>query len=190
MFSPTLNIPAQVFSMFLHEYRHIFVRPDDNLPDDTNSPRPPFGGEPHEERRPSIASQLLSSVGPNTPGIKSPLLPPMPLHLQQPQEPQTPRTIAASYEPSYEQMFTPTQPEFPRTPSHPPPHDFYQNEQANGSSAGLSIPGDAKGSKQRRRESSMMFMMGGMRNKNTFAAPKGYMPLFTFDNIPLFQTKY
>lgn len=177
VFSPTLNIPAEVFSMFLHEYKHIFVRPDDNLPDDRDTPRSPFR-EHHQERRPSIpTAQYLNSVKPpNTPGLNSPR--PFPPHLNQMQEPQTPRTVAASYEPSYEQMFTPTSApnmDFPRTPSYPPPGEghLYQNEQANDSSAGL-VSSEAKGGRARRRESSMMFMMGGMRNKSAFATPKGW----------------
>lgn len=170
MFSPTLNIPAEVFSMFLHEYKHIFVRPDDNLPDDRDSPRSPFR-EHHEERRPSVAT-IQYMKQPNTPGLNSPL--PFPLHPSLMQEPQTPRTIAASYEPSYEQMFTPTSApsmDFPPRPSGE--NNPYQNEQANNSSAGLQTPGDGKGNRARRRESSMMFMMGGMRNKNASATPKG-----------------
>lgn len=171
VFSPTLNIPAQVFSMFLHEYKHIFVRPDDNLPDDRDTPRSPFR-ETHEERRPSVpTAQYMNSLKPlNTPVLNSPFPP----YLQQTQEPQTPRTIAASYEPSYERVFTPTSaPDmgFPHTPSYPPPSEVqpHQGGHTGSSLAGPPMSSDGK-SKARRRESSMMFMMP--RNKSSFA-PQG-----------------
>lgn len=169
VFSPTLNIPAQVFSMFLHEYKHIFVRPDDNLPDDRDTPHSPFQEhqEHHEERRPSVPSaQYMNSLKqPGTPGLNSPFPP----HLQQAQEPQTPRTAAASYEPTYE-VFTPSSaPDmgFPRTPSYPPPGEGHPHQ---GGYAGSSLTGPPMSGKARRRESSMMFMMS--RNKSPFA-PQG-----------------
>lgn len=170
VFSPTLNIPAQVFSMFLHEYKHIFVRPDDNLPDDRDTPSSPFR-ENHEERRPSVPTvqHMNSPKQLNTPALNSPFPP----HLQQIQEPQTPRTATASYEPSYEKMFTPTSaPDmvFPHTPSYPPPGEDHphQGGHASGNLAGPPISGGI--GKARRRESSMMFMMP--RNKSSFA-PQG-----------------
>lgn len=166
VFSPTLNIPAQVFSMFLHEYKHIFIRPDDNLPDDRDTPRSPFR-ENHEERRPSVPTvQYMNSLQQlNTPVLNSPFPP----FLQQMQEPQTPRTVAASYEPSYEKMFTPTSaPDmgFPRTPSYPPPGEGH----VGGSSTRPPISSDGKSNKTRRRESSMFSMLP--KNKSSFA-PQG-----------------
>ncbi|RPB11142.1 hypothetical protein P167DRAFT_546496 [Morchella conica CCBAS932] len=191
VFSPTLNIPAQVFSMFLHEYRHIFVRPEEQYPSEHEPPQSP-SREAHDNRptitgpmqqsaqppqqqlqqqtqqqpqqQPSTQQQqqqqLIHHPGPvpGTPGL--PLKTPLPNLVQ---EPQTPRTVAASYEPDYSQMFTPSQSEFPRSPL---PVEVTQGESASG----LSLP--EKGGRQRRRESSMMFMMGGMRNKNSFVVPK------------------
>lgn len=171
VFSPTLNIPAQVFSMFLHEYKHIFVRPDDNLPDDRDTPRSPFR-ETYEERRPSVPTvQYMNPLNQlNTPLLSSPFLP----HLKQIQEPQTPKTVTASYEPSYEQMFTPTSaPDMgvPHTPSYPPSGEaHHQGGHVGSNLAGPPISGDGKSDKARRRESSMMFKMP--RNKSSFA-PQG-----------------
>lgn len=102
VFSPTLNIPAQVFSMFLHEYQKIFFREDEvaespkplaapqrpKLPDPPGTPtatmqalmalqrRPepnqPAGYEPQYERREPPGSPTMS----NPPGSAGGLAPP------------------------------------------------------------------------------------------------------------------
>jgi RalA-binding protein 1 len=168
--------------MFLHEYNHIFVRPDEgNLegfrsysPDERRSSpeeRRPVT-LPATERRPSTSHHLDIGKPLMTPGIPSSPFPPLQQKLQEP--PVTPKPQVASYEPAYETICTPTS---------QPPMGFPQplsgdQSQMNGNGSGLALP-DTKGNKARRRESSMMFMMGGIGkskggfgNKNSGANSK------------------
>ncbi|PWW72070.1 hypothetical protein C7212DRAFT_302347 [Tuber magnatum] len=167
VFSPTLNIPAQVFSMFLHEYNHIFVRPEEgNLealrshypkhphqnPPSTPSPVSPRSPYPTlTDHRPSVTGSLLNPRNPNaaplTPAMRSPLPPSRPA----PQDPPiTPKPQFASYEPTYETVITPTPTTQPAMGFPVPPPMLGDGPGDNGPS----------GAKARRRESSMMFMMG------------------------------
>ncbi|RPA98004.1 hypothetical protein L873DRAFT_1688967 [Choiromyces venosus 120613-1] len=167
VFSPTLNIPAQVFSMFLHEYNHIFVRPEEgNLealrnhypqhphqnPPLTPSPISPRNPYPTPtDRRPSTAGSLLNpnniGAGPLTPAMHSPL-PPLRSAPQEP--PIAPKPQFVSYEPAYETVVTPTPTTQPVMGFPAPPPMLGDGTGDNGPSA----------VKARRRESSMMFMMG------------------------------
>ena len=167
VFSPTLNIPAEVFSMFLHEYNHIFVRPEEgNLealrshypkhphqnPPSTPSPISPRSPYPTPtDRRPSTTGSLLNPNNPDaaplTPALRSPLPPLRPA----PQEPPiTPKPQFASYEPVYETVVTPT-------PTMQPVMGFPAPQPMLSDGSGDNGP---SGAKARKRESSMMFMMG------------------------------
>lgn len=146
VFSPTLNIPAQVFSMFLHEYRQIFFSEGET----PQSPQP--------LAQPTVPSQRVMEP-PGTPTLN-------PLHSlqQRPQQRQPQPAPYESYEPSYER----------REPTSPTSSIGTNLSQATNTTtpSSLGVPSDGKSAKTRRRESSMMFMMGGMgKNKgsgNTF----------------------
>ncbi|KAG0639144.1 hypothetical protein HOY80DRAFT_1045916 [Tuber brumale] len=166
VFSPTLNIPAQVFSMFLHEYNHIFVRPEEgNLealrshypkhphqnPPSTPSPVSPRSPYPTPtDRRPSTTGSLLNPNNPNAAPLAPAMHSPLPPSRPAPQEPPiTPKPQFASYEPAYGTVITPT-------PTKQPAMGFPTPPPMLGD-----VPGDngPSGAKARRRESSMMFMM-------------------------------
>lgn len=156
VFSPTLNIPAQVFSMFLHEYNHIFVRPDEGNLDALRT-------HVSAEYRPSTSASrggLDPPKTPKTPGLPLSPLPPPSTPLP---PPSTPKPQVVSYEPTYETVVTPTPGmlKSPMTFPQPP-----ASSSKDHSPAML----DVKTSKARRRESSMMFMMGARKSKNAFSS--------------------
>lgn len=154
VFSPTLNIPAQVFSMFLHEYRHIFFRDGEARP-----PSPPVERVPQQPMSPrqsgfdsSVQSRALLTQRMMEPP-KTPMLPSHPGVLR-PQGQSVPPLQAQviNYEPNYEYM-----------PKITSPTEFNPTRFESIAAAGsLSVP-ESKASKSKRRESSMMFMMGGLK---------------------------
>jgi RalA-binding protein 1 len=169
VFSPTLNIPAQVFSMFLHEYRYIFFRDADGNPP---AFAPPTAAPPQPPRSP-----MPPMMSPRTQNFdfperrmmeppRTPMLPSHPAAIRPPGMAQ--QTVA--YEPNYEnqpQISSPTQISSPRFDIPPP-----SNDSSSGNS--LAVPGaDAKSNKSRRRESSMMFMMGGLKKSPFQKSPNG-----------------
>ncbi|KAI5795210.1 hypothetical protein EDC01DRAFT_615008 [Geopyxis carbonaria] len=167
VFSPTLNIPAQVFSMFLYEFREIFFRKDT-----PQSPTPSKGTfDSLSSSRPSVSSQR-GTEPPGTPTLIP--LNPAPARAQPQMAPaynvlpsQLPDTqnivpqvaSTAGYEPVYQKVISPGRSSVPRY------------DDGGSSSGGLSVPDDGKSAKSRRRESSMMFMMGGMGKKNGMFSP-------------------
>lgn len=173
VFSPTLNIPAQVFSMFLHEYRYIFFRngegspppPPLEPPQPLQSPKPLMSPRQHTFDLPTQSLSASRMMDP-------PLTPMMPTHPAAIRPPgSAPQVI--SYEPKYDgpQITSPTQISAPR---------FDLDNNPSGSSGGLTVPGsEGKNSKSRRRESSMMFMMGGLKKSSPFQPSKsnGILPL-------------
>ncbi|KAL7275690.1 Rho GTPase activating protein [Rhizina undulata] len=177
VFSPTLNIPAQVFSMFLHEYHEIFFRSsedggreeerDSQIPQGQQQQMPPNpASPPPSERKPSLTTPgdrrpSLTTPEGRRPSLtpRTPMSPP-PLFQQLPQTP-----VVASYEPSYEQHFV------PGPMSVHEPSKLQENNARE--SSGLLVPVDPKANKARRRESSMMFMMGGMGRKNPLVGRSG-----------------
>ncbi|KAI5857874.1 hypothetical protein BZA05DRAFT_415257 [Tricharina praecox] len=177
VFSPTLNIPAQVFSMFLHEYRYIFfldgeappAPPPPTLPTLEYPSTPGFGPGPLSPRqqtfqstdRPALSSQRMMEPP------RTPMLPSHPMTIRPPGSLPPPQIV--SYEPNYDtqpQITSPTQISAPRFDVMPP-----QDAGSSSGNGGLSVPDNGKGSKSRRRESSMMFMMGGLK-KNSFTPTK------------------
>jgi len=176
VFSPTLNIPAQVFSMFLHEYRFIFFldgeAPPAPSPAPTQAPPPTpgFGPgllSPRQQTfqfpdRPTLSSQRMMEPP------RTPMLPSHPATIRPPGSQPPPQVV--SYEPNYDmqpQITSPTQFNAPRFDSMLP--SDAGSSSANG--GGLSVPDNGKGPKSKRRESSMMFMMGGLK-KGSFAPSK------------------
>lgn len=154
VFSPTLNIPAQVFSMFLTEYKDVFFA-DGEVP---QSPQPlhhPLAPPP--KRQPEITQ-------PGTPTYNP--LQRIPL----PPQPGTPRIEPPfeSYEPAYERR-EPSSPtsSIGTTLSNgnggiPPGMNLSNATNTIPSPTTLGVPVEKTG-KSKRRESSMMFMMGGMK---------------------------
>jgi RalA-binding protein 1 len=159
VFSPTLNIPAQVFSMFLHEYRYIFFRegeaPAAPPPQPPRSPMPPMMSPRTQNFEfPERPTQRMTEPP------RTPMLPSHPAAIRPPGMAQQ----VVSYEPNYDmqpQITSPTQISGPR---------FDNIAAPSGDSSGsttLAVPGsDAKNNKSRRRESSMMFMMGGLKKSS------------------------
>ncbi|KAF8543567.1 hypothetical protein BDD12DRAFT_978261 [Trichophaea hybrida] len=165
VFSPTLNIPAQVFSMFLHEYRYIFFRNGEASPP-LQPPQPPQSPKAMMSPRKQtfdLSTQSLSASRMMDP----PLTPMMPTHPAAIRPPGSqPQVI--SYEPTYDgpTITSPTQISAPR-------FDLDLNSPVGSSGGSLSVPGsEGKNSKSRRRESSMMFMMGGLKKSNAFQPSK------------------
>jgi len=177
VFSPTLNIPAQVFSMFLHEYRYIFFLDGEAPPArpptaSTQAPpqTPGFGPGPLSPRqqtfqfpdRLNLSSQRMMEPP------RTPMLPSHPAAIRPPGSQAPPQAV--SYEQNYDmhpQITSPTQTGAPRF------GDMLQPDAGDSSAngGGLSVPDNGKGSKSRRRESSMMFMMGGLK-KGSFTPAK------------------
>ncbi|KAI5814829.1 hypothetical protein BZA77DRAFT_294720 [Pyronema omphalodes] len=165
VFSPTLNIPAQVFSMFLHEYRYIFFRDGEAPP-----PEPPRIEAPPGSPKPLMSPRQATFDGPSMimEPPRTPMLPAHPAAIQPPGA----RPQIISYEPRYDGpvITSPTQISGPRFDID---HSAAAAAAAQSSSgSGLMVPGqDAKSQKTKRRESSMMFMMGGLK-KGGFAPSK------------------
>ncbi|KAA8906406.1 hypothetical protein FN846DRAFT_948778 [Sphaerosporella brunnea] len=161
VFSPTLNIPAQVFSMFLHEYRYIFFRdgeaPPAPVPQPPRSPMPPMMSPRTQNFEfPERSAQRMMEPP------RTPMLPSHPAAIRPPGMGPAPQVV--SYEPNYDmqpQISSPTQISAPRFDNIAAP----PAESSGGNS--LAVPGsDAKSSRSRRRESSMMFMMGGLKKSS------------------------
>jgi RalA-binding protein 1 len=163
VFSPTLNIPAQVFSMFLHEYRYIFFRDADGnvpalapaaaspLPQPPRSPMPPMIQSPRTQNFEFPERRMMEPP-------RTPMLPSHPAAIRPPGMAQ--QTIA--YEPNYDNQPQISSPTFNS-------NRFGEIAPSSDSSSGtsLAVPGaDAKSNKSRRRESSMMFMMGGLKKSS------------------------
>ena len=167
VFSPTLNIPAQVFSMFLHEYRYIFFKDGEALPPQTSNSQAstPLSPKIQTFEMPETPRQVFSSQARLMEPPKTPMLAAHPATLRQPG--QQPQTVA--YEPNFDnhpQITSPTGPRFDAA--------FHSESIGTGpASGGLSIPGqEGKSSRNRRRESSMMFMMGGLKKGSSYQPTK------------------
>lgn len=173
VFSPTLNIPAQVFSMFLHEYRYIFFREGETPPPALLPPLPPPPQTPLSPRPMMTPRKQTFDASLSAPRVMmmqppplSPMLPTHPAAIRPPgSAPQV-----TSYEPNYDyhpQITSPTQISAPR-------FDMDSSSSSSSAAAGLTVPGDGskKSSKSGRRESSMMFMMSGLKKGSNFQPSK------------------
>jgi RalA-binding protein 1 len=152
VFSPTLNIPAQVFSLFLYQYRYIFFR---NY-EEPLSPKSP-------SRHVFENSHQYRMSAPPTPSMMFPVHP----AANRVQGSTSSPLAAVSQEAEYDQQKPVAEASQISSPRFDVEMNFGNNESSSGAS--LAVPGDTKTTKIRRRESSMMFMMGGLKKGNVFA---------------------
>jgi RalA-binding protein 1 len=148
VFSPTLNIPAPVFSMFLQEYDSIFgVDPDEKTPSPKEISASAPSLTPEDIRSPR--RQMFSELP--TPSYRQDRFTSTPEPYQHPGYDQ--RQIDTGFIPlrqSYEQ----------------PGHEQYSMPPHGGSLNGAVAYNDQQALKSRRRESSM-FMMLGVQKKGS-----------------------
>jgi RalA-binding protein 1 len=171
VFSPTLNIPALVFSMFLHEYKSIFFRNGEApAPTSPLTPAPPMT---------ALNSPLLPPTRPSMPS--TPTM--MPAHPAANRGGQ-PHAQVVAYEPTYE--FEPPSSGGVGQISAPRFNEPFSKtkgaggDNSLGSDGALVVPGsDSRNTKSRRRESSMMIMMGGMKKSSGMFSPSKSTGMFS-----------
>ena len=168
VFSPTLNIPAPVFSMFLTDFDAIFgVDPDANVPSPIDSsPTAPLTPEDIRSPRRQMFQELP------TPSFNQSSFPGLPtsprsLPTANPPEPRSPyNTGFIPMHPSYQSQ-TPKSPKNPYihqvSPINDPSHDY---SSLNGALASASDSSSAS-LKAKRRESSMLTMDFGMGRRQS-----------------------
>jgi RalA-binding protein 1 len=181
VFAPTLNIPAPLISFFLTDYADIFGTALDEasspiheirnntsyLGDDAiRSPRRQmFSDLPTPAYNETTFQQRMDRPPPGYQGNTAPdYPPPQPPQQQQPQQQQQ-----GQYG-GYDAGFIPLRPSY----DAPAYEQLYQAGEGYGSLNGAVQSGDARGQRQRRRESGMLLMnmgMGGQRKGSNGTSP-------------------
>lgn len=184
VFSPTLNIPAPVFAMFLTEFDAVFGEEPENTsatPPEVSVTEPLTPEDIRSPRR-----QMFSEIP--TPSYNQDSFPSLLQHIPHPQQEKQPQPVPVGYEQFPTEQDTgliPLQPSYETTPSFAPYRTI--NSSNNPFADPVAVPGPEPGAmarkpgadgaaKARRRESSMLLMsghLGGGQRKSSMPMLRG-----------------